>query len=66
MSYLGHPIVGDKVYDKTISKKEAEERMFLHAASLEITIPPAHEGENSQRMTFESPLPAEFDRKMHE
>ena len=40
LNYLNHPILGDRVYDKTITKAEAENRMFLHAQSLEITIPP--------------------------
>lgn len=66
LAYLGNPIVGDRVYDKTISKKELEERMYLHAASLEVSIPPKNEGENSQRVIFEAQLPPEFDAKMSE
>ncbi|MFZ2275992.1 MAG: RluA family pseudouridine synthase [Candidatus Nanogingivalis sp.] len=64
LNYLGHPILGDKVYDKTISKSESEERMFLHAASLEITIPPKNGERDSQRMIFESKIPAEFEEEM--
>lgn len=48
MSYLGTPILGDRVYGK-----EAD-RLYLHALSLEITIP------ISDRRTFEAPLPPEF------
>lgn len=48
MSYLGTPILGDRVYGK-----EAD-RLYLHALSLEITIP------TSDRRTFEAPLPPEF------
>lgn len=48
MAYLGTPIHGDKVYGK-----EAD-RMYLHAAKLEITIP---EGE---RMLFAADVPPEF------
>lgn len=48
MSYLGTPILGDRIYGK-----EAD-RLYLHALSLEITIP------TSDRRTFEAPLPPEF------
>ncbi|HRJ06387.1 MAG TPA: RluA family pseudouridine synthase [Candidatus Saccharibacteria bacterium] len=49
MAYLGTPIVGDIVYGS-----EKASRMFLHAASLEITLP------SRERRTFESPVPEEF------
>lgn len=49
LKYLGHPIVGDTIYDG-----EAAERLFLHAQQLEITLP------NRIRSTFEAPLPPEF------
>lgn len=49
MSYLNTPIHGDRVYGK------AADRLYLHAASLEITIP------TSDRRVFEVPVPAEFD-----
>lgn len=49
LKYLGHPIVGDTIYDG-----EAAERLFLHAEQLEITLP------NRERKTFEAPLPSEF------
>lgn len=48
MQYLGTPIVGDRFYGKPSS------RLFLHALSLEITIP------TSNRQVFTSPLPVEF------
>ncbi len=48
MAHLGTPIHGDRVYGK-----EAD-RMYLHAASLEITIP------TSNRQTFSAPVPPEF------
>jgi 23S rRNA pseudouridine1911/1915/1917 synthase len=51
LSYLGHPIVGDHVYG-TESKKLG--RMFLHAQSLELTLP-SHE-----RKVFTAPLPPEL------
>lgn len=55
MNYLGHPIVGDVVYSG-----EKAERLYLHAASLEITLP------GGKRVTFESPLPAEFEQILAE
>lgn len=49
LKYLGHPIVGDTIYDG-----EPADRLYLHAERLEITLP------NHTRSTFEAPLPAEF------
>jgi 23S rRNA pseudouridine1911/1915/1917 synthase len=49
LNQLGHPILGDELY----GGKPAE-RMFLHAHSLEITIP------SSERMTFTAPVPPAF------
>ncbi len=49
MSYLKHPILGDPLY----GGQEAD-RLYLHAKSLEITLP------NRQRMTFESKVPRGF------
>lgn len=48
MKYIKTPILGDKVYGKP------SDRLYLHAASLEITIP------ISDRRTFEAPIPTEF------
>lgn len=45
----GHPIVGDTLY-----KGEVADRLYLHALSLEITLP------GGDRKTFEAPLPASF------
>lgn len=50
MAYIGAPILGDKVYGRKT------DRMFLHALSIEITIPP------SKRVTFQAPLPTEFEK----
>jgi 23S rRNA pseudouridine1911/1915/1917 synthase len=47
---LGHPIVGDTFYGG-----QAAQRLFLHAQSLEITLP------NRERKTFEVPVPSEFE-----
>ena len=49
MKYLGHPIVGDKVYDG-----EKFKRLLLHAKELEITLP------GGVRKTFTADLPQEF------
>ena len=49
MKYLEHPIVGDPIYGE-----EKAERLYLHAGSLEITLP------GGARKTFEAKLPEEF------
>lgn len=55
LKYLNTPILGDRVYSK------AADRLFLHAFSLEITIPhPTDPSAANQRRTFYAPLPAEF------
>jgi len=48
MKYIGTPIKGDKVYGKS------SDRLFLHAKSLEITIP------EGNRKVFEAPVPKIF------
>ena len=50
MQYLGAPIYGDRVYGKPA------DRLYLHAQSLEITIP------GGDRKVFEAPVPLEFER----
>lgn len=68
LSYIGAPIAGDPIYNekfaKAYKKKIAQDedfprknRMFLHAFSLEITIPDG--GENVRR-TFFAELPDDF------
>jgi 23S rRNA pseudouridine1911/1915/1917 synthase len=52
MKYLNTPILGDRVYGK------ASDRLYLHAKSLEITIPVG------DRRTFEAPVPPEFFEKL--
>lgn len=51
MAYLNCPIVGDEFYGKA---EPALGRMFLHAASLELTTPAR------ERKVFEAPLPQEL------
>lgn len=52
MHYLGCPIVGDSLYGKPDSTLG---RMFLHAASLELTLP------SRERKLFTAPLPPELE-----
>ena len=49
MKYLGHPILGDRVYEG-----DKADRLYLHAGQLEITLP------SGERKAFKSKLPAEF------
>jgi 23S rRNA pseudouridine1911/1915/1917 synthase len=51
---IGHPIVGDPLY----GNGKFGDRLFLHALSLEITLP------NRERKTFSAPLPPEFEERM--
>lgn len=73
MAHLGTPIVGDHVYNIKFKSKLAKkgvkeanpadfERMYLHAESLELTIPPSKEGQESQRKVFTAGLPPEFNK----
>lgn len=49
MAHIGHPIIGDTLY-----KGKPAERLYLHAASLELTLP------SRERQVFEAPLPDSF------
>ncbi|MBR3175815.1 RluA family pseudouridine synthase [Candidatus Saccharibacteria bacterium] len=49
MKYLGHPILGDRVY----GGKKAD-RLYLHARSLEVTLP------GGKRRVFEAEIPESF------
>ncbi|HMS93543.1 MAG TPA: RluA family pseudouridine synthase [Candidatus Saccharibacteria bacterium] len=55
MQYLGTPIVGDRVYGGVPA-----DRLYLHAQSLEVTIP------GGDRRTFVSDMPQEFLDKVHQ
>ena len=48
MKYINTPILGDKIYGKPA------DRLYLHAYSLEVTIP------SGDRRTFKAPIPPEF------
>lgn len=52
----GHAIIGDPLY----GTGTFGERLYLHALSLEITLP------NRERRTFEAPLPPEFAHLMEQ
>ena len=56
MNHIRCPILGDPIYNP---KGPKADRMYLHAASLEITIPRKEHGE---RMTFTADLPEDFER----
>lgn len=51
LKHIGHPIVGDNLYGG-----EPADRMYLHAKSLEITLP------SHKRETFEAKVPSEFTK----
>lgn len=51
LHHQGHPIVGDTFYDGPKA-----DRLYLHAHSLEITLP------NKERKTFVAPVPQEFKK----
>ena len=53
LAKLEHPIVGDVLYNG-----EPADRLYLHAAELEVTIPKGHE-----RKVFNVPVPHEFKAK---
>lgn len=54
VAHFHHPIVGDEFYGG-----EKADRLYLHAAELEITIPKNHE-----RKIFHAPVPASFGKKV--
>ncbi len=52
MQHLGHAILGDPLYGKP------DERLFLHATKLELTLP------GGKRRVFSSPIPKSFADRM--
>lgn len=62
MAYIGHALLGDEVYSSTKNRFEKQHaRLFdgqaLHAKRLSLTHP-----KTGERMTFESPLPENFQK----
>lgn len=55
MKYLGHAILGDPVYGT-----EPADRLYLHAGSLEITLP------NGEKKIFSTPTPKNFEKIFEE
>jgi 23S rRNA pseudouridine1911/1915/1917 synthase len=53
LAQLGHPIVGDQLYGG-----ESADRLYLHAESLEITLP------DKSRKTFSVKVPKQFNNFM--
>jgi 23S rRNA pseudouridine1911/1915/1917 synthase len=53
LEHLGHPILGDTFYGGHVS-----DRLYLHAKSLEITLP------NRERKTYTVPMPSEFEEQV--
>lgn len=53
LAQIGHPIIGDPLYGGA----QHGDRLFLHAKSLEITLP------NRERKTFAAPVPDEFNQE---
>lgn len=64
MTQAGHPIIGDPLY----GTGTYGDRLYLHALSLEITLPGAVSAKgsltNGERKTFSAPLPIEFNAYM--
>jgi 23S rRNA pseudouridine1911/1915/1917 synthase len=54
LAHIGHPIIGDPLY----GTGQHGDRLYLHALSLEITLP------SRERKTFTAPLPPEFEEYM--
>jgi len=52
MQYINTPILGDRIY----GDKDKADRLYLHAHTLELTIP------TSKREVFTAPVPAEFTK----
>ena len=64
MSHKGHPLLGDSVYQKNKTQFEVKhpalfDGQALHAIRLSLTHP-----KSGERMTFECPLPENFERAL--
>jgi 23S rRNA pseudouridine1911/1915/1917 synthase len=61
LSYLKHPIAGDKLYGfKNQPTPEGLTRQFLHASYLKIQLPPNRDESNGKTEEFKSELPEEL------
>jgi 23S rRNA pseudouridine1911/1915/1917 synthase len=59
MAYIGHPVAGDPLYGP--KKSVSATGQYLHAATLGLTQPTTGED-----LTFEAPLPANFEKFLSE
>lgn len=55
MKHLGHPLLGDELYGRAVTRHGVD-RLMLHAWRLAFDHP-----RSGRRLSFESPIPAEFD-----
>ncbi len=61
LSFLGHPIAGDKLYRfKDQKDPEGLERQFLHAKSIKITVP------GGEKKIFSAPLPDDLEKILNQ
>ncbi len=60
-AWLGHPVAGDRVYGFRKVTIPLKDRIFLHAAALEVDSP-----STGQRLRFEAPLPPELSTILDE
>lgn len=56
LSYIGHAIIGDELYAPGAN----EDRMYLHAHTLQINLP------GNRPMLFEAPLPSSFNKRLRQ
>lgn len=61
MAWLGHPVAGDRVYGFRKTSIPLKDRIFLHAAELQVDSP-----STGERLTFIAPLPAELEAVLEE
>jgi 23S rRNA pseudouridine1911/1915/1917 synthase len=57
MTWLGHPVAGDRVYGHRKPSVSLKDRIFLHAAELQVDSP-----STGERLKFIAPLPDELTR----
>lgn len=60
LAFAGFPVVGDPVYGKPGSDPVQAERQLLHASRLGFSLP------NGERVTFDAPLPADFEAALRD
>jgi 23S rRNA pseudouridine1911/1915/1917 synthase len=60
LAFIGHPIVGDRLYGRARPAEPALERQFLHASALAFTLP------NGEAARFEARLPDDLRAVLEE